>query len=151
MSKEGAARSKLETLLPVFRRRALLCEKRGANSDQHRVEQNVAGKEGGTAQARYSPLSLPLETKSRKVYSRSLPIARRGSDDGRHMGDSPGAHKSRAPSSLFSFPFGCPWCGPDFMHRVCARKRAAATASPLRRNDSAKTWRRREIVRVTHR
>lgn len=92
MSKEGAARSKLKTLLPVFRRRALLCEKRGANSDQHRVEQNVAGKEGGTAQARYSPLSLPLETKSRKVYSRSLPIARRGSDDGRHMGDSPGAH-----------------------------------------------------------
>lgn len=131
MSKEGAARSKLETLLPVFRRRALLCEKRGANSDQHRVEQNVAGKEGGTAQARYSPLSLPLETKSRKVYSRSLPIARRGSDDGRHMGDSPGAHQEPRTFLSFLFSLWVPLMRARFhAPRMCAQKSRRHRESP---------------------
>lgn len=131
MSKEGAARNKLETLLPVFRRRALLCEKRGANSDQHRVEQNVAGKEGGTAQARYSPLSLPLETKSRKVYSRSLPIARRGSDDGRHMGDSPGAHQEPRTFLSFLFSLWVPLMRARFhAPRMCAQKSRRHRESP---------------------
>lgn len=131
MSKEGAARSKLETLLPVFRRRALLCEKRGANSDQHRVEQNVAGKEGGTAQARYSPLSFPLETKSRKVYSRSLPIARRGSDDGRHMGDSPGAHQEPRTFLSFLFSLWVPLMRARFhAPRMCAQKSRRHRESP---------------------
>lgn len=131
MSKEGAARSKLETLLPVFRRRALLCEKRGANSDQHRVEQNVAGKEGGTAQTRYSPLSLPLETKSRKVYSRSLPIARRGSDDGRHMGDSPGAHQEPRTFLSFLFSLWVPLMRARFhAPRMCAQKSRRHRESP---------------------
>lgn len=131
MSKEGAARSKLETLLPVFRRRALLCEKRGANSDQHRVEQNVAGKEGGTAQARYSPLSLPLETKCRKVYSRSLPIARRGSDDGRHMGDSPGAHQEPRTFLSFLFSLWVPLMRARFhAPRMCAQKSRRHRESP---------------------
>lgn len=131
MSKEGAARSKLETLLPVFRRRALLCEKRGANSDQHRVEQNVAGKEGGTAQARYSSLSLPLETKSRKVYSRSLPIARRGSDDGRHMGDSPGAHQEPRTFLSFLFSLWVPLMRARFhAPRMCAQKSRRHRESP---------------------
>lgn len=131
MSKEGAARSKLKTLLPVFRRRALLREKRGANSDQHRVEQNVAGKEGGTAQARYSPLSLPLETKSRKVYSRSLPIARRGSDDGRHMGDSPGAHQEPRTFLSFLFSLWVPLMRARFhAPRMCAQKSRRHRESP---------------------
>lgn len=131
MSKEGAARSKLETLLPVFRRRALLCEKRGANSDQHRVEQNVAGKEGRTAQARYSSLSLPLETKSRKVYSRSLPIARRGSDDGRHMGDSPGAHQEPRTFLSFLFSLWVPLMRARFhAPRMCAQKSRRHRESP---------------------
>lgn len=125
-------------------------------SHQHHVEQNVAGSlqrdrvpqgrkvEPHTWDSTNSVFSLSLlsETKSTKVYScsRSLPIARRGNNDGRHMGDSPGARQE--PRTFLSFlfslfppslsPFGCPLCGPDFMDQVlcmCAQKSATATAS----------------------
>ena len=118
-------------------------------------------------------LSLLAETKSTKVCAcsrGSLPMARRGNNDGRHMGDSPGAQRERACLLTFLPPFlllsrslfvYVPLCGPDFTGlgthaRTYVRdsKRGTTIASPpsLRRwNDSAKTWRRREIARVTHR
>lgn len=153
-------------------------EGRKPNSDhrlshQHHVEQNVAGSlqrdrvpQGRKVEPQTwdstNSLSLSLspvlsETKSTKVYSwpRSLPIARRGNNDGRHMGDSPGAHQEPRRtflSFLFSPPSGALMRARFYGLCMCAQKSRRHREFPLRRNDSAKTWRRREIgVRVTHR
>lgn len=109
-------------------------------SRQHHVEQNVA-QTGGDRRERErdrvpqggkveqqtwndSSLFLLVETKSTKVCAcsrGSLPMARRGSNDGRHMGDSPGAQReepAHLPPLLLALSRSLfvhvPLCGPDF-------------------------------------
>lgn len=89
------------------------------------------GRKVGQRKLGISPLSLPLETKSRKVYSRSLPIARRGSDDGRHMGDSPGAHQEPRTFLSFLFSLWVPLMRARFhAPRMCAQKSRRHRESP---------------------
>lgn len=99
-------------------------ERRGRERERDRVPPE---REGGAANVERLGLSLLAETKSTKVcvlaLAGSLPMARRGNNDGRHMGDSPGAQREESllahlPPLRRSVPFALrsrgPLCGPDF-------------------------------------
>lgn len=127
----GVPNDAVATRLPVLQKTICTGEKREApirvGSHGHHVEEKVGEERLVIAGGKLEPqtwdsgvLSSAPGTKSTKVRacSRSLPMALRGNNDGRHMGDSPGARRElRTFLSFFSLSLSLlpPLCGPDFM------------------------------------